>query len=446
MIDPIDIEKHVIIIDGNGLPLRPDAKPHSKMSTTEFYKYTEEILSSISDQKKQSGNRKILFYVHGGLTSYSSSLRKAKALAPKMISSGYYPIFINWRSGLVNSYFEQLFKVRQGRIHRKNKWITWLYIFISDLGRAIFRLPIAIYLQLINDCKSYLPNMNPDGKNSDAIYKVLRKRFKQNSSNSIGVSLGKDVRTRREKVVQLIILFLLSPIKGVIGAVVDAFGSSAWKNMLRRTKVLFRNPAEFDIRDRFTDEAFVESSLDIEASGALSVFLRAFIDKIQSSSNTDEVVLVGHSMGTIVINRMLIEFPELRCARIVYMGAACSILEFADSVIPYLNNYPDTHFVNLCLHPVAEVSESNYLELPPRGSLLIWIDNFLSSPETTLDRRLGVWENVLQTTHVLPESLRPRIALKGFGVGKNATIPKKHGQFNEAVFWEEDFWLVGVSD
>ena len=122
------------------------------------------------------------------------------------------------------------------------------------------------------------------------------------------------------------------------------------------------------------------------------------------------------------------------------MGAACSVREFADSVVPYLVNNEASRFYNLCLHPTAEALEIPYriVEFLPRGSLLEWIDNLFSAPHTLMDRTLGKWNNALQATHIIPESARERVTIKAFGVGYNQDKPQMHGQFNDLNFWEDD--------
>jgi hypothetical protein len=42
-------------------------------------------------------------------------------------------------------------------------------------------------------------------------------------------------------------------------------------------------------------------------------------------------------------------------------------------------------------HPVAEAGEwyPMLVDLPPRGSLLVWLDNFLANPVTEQERTLG---------------------------------------------------------
>src|ERR1700740_564743 len=117
-----------------------------------------------------------------------------------------------------------------------------------------------------------------------------------------------------------------------------------------------------------------------------STELERFIDG-HGGADKFEVVLVGHSMGTIVINHLLRASTRLPVSRIVYMAAACTIKDYEDTVFPYLRQHPRAQISQLVLHHTAELRESNlmlfrWLDFAPRGSLLLWIDNFLSSPDT----------------------------------------------------------------
>lgn len=83
-----------------------------------------------------------------------------------------------------------------------------------------------------------------------------------------------------------------------------------------------------------------------------------------------------------------------------------------------------------------------------KGSLLEWIDNFLASPQTTLDRTLGKWENIIQATHIIPEETRGQVNIKAFIAGPDSRKeyqegnPQKHADFTkkEIAFWKETFW------
>ncbi|MGE0473470.1 MAG: hypothetical protein AB7P17_07545 [Nitrospirales bacterium] len=168
-------------------------------------------------------------------------------------------------------------------------------------------------------------------------------------------------------------------------------------------------------------------------------------DLLKADPHMFEVTFIGHSMGMIILNRVLQEFPDFPVRNIVYMAAACSIHDFETSVIPYLQRKDNQHtrFYNLMLHPDAEVREwqKNFLDLTPRGSLLVWIDNFLSNPQTTLDRTLGSWENIIQAAHIIPPDVQSRITLKAFCIGsKNCKAPITHGAFSDSQyrFWKPE--------
>ena len=146
-------------------------------------------------------------------------------------------------------------------------------------------------------------------------------------------------------------------------------------------------------------------------------------------------------------SRLLRNFPELRVRAIVYLAAACTIDDYRASVLPYLARHQETRFYNLSLHPSAEEGEwqKKYLDLPPRGSLLVWIDNFLSDPSSPLDRTLGSWDNVLQVVHVIPQALRARTSLRMFDVGVSRpgpVEPETHGGFSDprTRFWCPQVW------
>ena len=108
----------------------------------------------------------------------------------------------------------------------------------------------------------------------------------------------------------------------------------------------------------------------------------------------------------------------------------------------------ETQFYDLCLHPTAELIETNAADIPPRGSLLVWIDDFLEEPATPLDRTLGRWENLVQVPYVIPPKLRGRFSIKAFSLLRHGTScleggdpqPQQHGDFSQAPYWDPLFW------
>jgi hypothetical protein len=89
-------------------------------------------------------------------------------------------------------------------------------------------------------------------------------------------------------------------------------------------------------------------------------------------------------------------------------------------------------------------------DLPPRGSLLVWLDDFLNDPQTPLDRTLGRWDNLVSTTELIPQGVRGQIAFKAFAsspygegpapLGSPEYGPQAHGQFRCQAYWNPEFW------
>jgi hypothetical protein len=167
-------------------------------------------------------------------------------------------------------------------------------------------------------------------------------------------------------------------------------------------------------------------------------------------------------MGTIILCEMMRRWPTLPYTDVVFMAAACSIREFEIGVLPVLNRPGSTvRFYNLSLHPDAELREINAGDLPHRGTLLNWIDNFYTTPETWMNRTLGKWSNIIPAAHLIPRSTRPRVTLKAFGLGRNPDPPpgsrtrgvaigtpgpQRHDDFIEYEFWNEGFWTARANE
>jgi hypothetical protein len=108
-----------------------------------------------------------------------------------------------------------------------------------------------------------------------------------------------------------------------------------------------------------------------------------------------EITLVGHSMGTLVIDRILQAFPKIHFKRIIYLASASSIEDFERFVAPYLNDHVDTEFWTISLFYTDEAWENEwYLVFVDRGSLLVWIDSFFENAVTPRQKRLGKISNL----------------------------------------------------
>lgn len=447
--------------------------------------------------------KKIMIFVHGGMNTQLQTIKRAEKLYNQIAKAGYYPLFINWRASFTASYLEQLWYIRQGEKQQVIGPATLLPTFGVDVARGIARAPLVWTAQRANDLKttplaSSLKSKNPDQVARELICKyeyrdekeclekfrfrkspvclpfnVVSPAGERNSGNklpspneqTIAISVGDDFRDCAEMDVSFLMYLATLPSRLLIEPVVDALGTSAWDNMVRQTRLLFNVDDEFtkkasEIARQETSSGNPVGTANIPRSGGLSIFLQRFSDKIkEDTKNGDtrpwEITLIGHSMGTIIVNQILREAMELQLklpiTNIVYMAAAASVRDVQDSVLVYLQEHEKAKFYNLTLHPIAEEREAYghlgpvLFDPGPRGSLLVLIDNFLSKPLTHLDRTAGRYDNFMPAVHNIPEKLWPQVRVKTFSAGRSEMVtrenPQRHSDFTgRFTFWVEDCW------
>ena len=411
-----------------GTNYRPLAEPYRT-------NYIDTLLKSVSERPE--GKRRLLIFVHGGLNTQKTSVKRAVKLAPEVDQAGYYPLFINWRSSLVNSYFDHLFFVRQGEEMKYLGPLTSPFTFVYDIGRAVLRAPLVWSSQIYGGVQA-LPGA-PLPNDLKGRQDFLLDDQKAHPGKAISILPGEDMRSEGEKQMAAISWVVWQPIRFLVAApLTDGFGTSAWDTMQRRTQLLFHTMEEY------------EKNHPPEPKGDLYVVMKKLEDVLRSQGQWD-VVLVGHSMGTIVLNEMLRQFPDFPASTIIYMAAACSVRDFEQSVIPYLRRHNQTTFYNLTLQRRAEEGERwepfhiPYVDWAMRGSLLVWIDEFFSNPLTPENKTLGRYVNFLRNEQLLfPSELRGRIYQKEFRYGDSVskTDPQKHGDFDRCPFWKKEFYSL----
>ena len=146
--------------------------------------------------------------------------------------------------------------------------------------------------------------------------------------------------------------------------------------------------------------------------------------------------------------------PGFPIENVVFMAAAESVREFDRDVLSYLGAHANTRFYNLTLHPSADRFESTPIRrFFLHGSLLAWLDGSLNDLETDEDRAIGRYETAISALHLIPDSVRGRVYLKGFGYGGEQNHfyaggrPYQHSHFGEARlhFWRCDFWTPATA-
>jgi pimeloyl-ACP methyl ester carboxylesterase len=386
----------------------------------------------------------VLIFVHGGLVSFKDSMERTNLLvqrydedAPRRLDN-YYPIMINWDSDLGHSYGEHLFAVRQGEKWTGGTWGTVAALespmyFGADLGRSVVRAPIDILYTAEHNVGAIPRIRNAVSRpavNSRVLYDEIRKQ-QQPGMVSVGAPRTFNWKTPFRTVVNIVTF----PFQMLFSPIIDGFGTPAWENMQRRTKNLDNLPEEFDVNG---DPKKAAAVLKQPPEAVVTEFARQVSTFAQLHPKV-RITLVAHSMGAFIVNDLVHRTPDVPYANIVYMAGADSMRNTRDSLVPYLQDHKDTQLYILTLHPQAEIEESHVLGLAPRGSLLVWIDDFLSSPLTYFDRTIGRWDNVIQGYPEF-EPVRGQVHIKAFD---QTSQIQAHGDFGGACFWQKEFWTPG---
>lgn len=509
--------KHVVMFGRNGQAVDPTGNVgegrHSTLlsyrhyETSEYETHIDRVLGGIAQwgtapQNGRQGKRKIMLFIHGGMNTQVGSLRRMteefedeKTRIDLIKKEGFYPIFINWRSSLWSSYFEHLWETRQGE-----RWPWYagipssMIIFPVDVTRSLVRAPLVWGQLIYNDFKTFDNAWNHFGPGLSGTISIelmcrynlatpldsctdqlklqkppycvpfaieasppaFRPPSRPPSMDTFPISIGSDEGRCTEKNLRAASYLFTFPMKLAIAPILDTFGTSAWINMQRRIHLLFHSEEEMRLSSITRAAKARDELATIPASGGLSIFMEKLLEAKRKDAAYDwEIVVVGHSMGAIVLNEMIQLYgPKLPISRIIYLAAASSIEDYEDSLFPYLTANTKTHFNNFMLHPVVERGEIQYEwgDLTPRGSLLTWLDTFLANPETLQHRRVGSYDNYLRSIHSTPictnagdQCLRSRIHVRSFSAGIAAadTNPQNHSEMAERFrFWNAKCWQV----
>lgn len=437
-------------------------------------RHIDRITNGLNTAISKYGKVELLLFVHGGLVTKENAAEATREILNEIENDNLkrkkdtpyiYPIFVNWESGMDDAYLDHLYRVRQGHESKILGPLSSPFYLLADFGRAFSRIPVTYGYQGYNAVKHTVVD------DEKAVETMNNEFYGGSSLGGHAISLGADKTTSFEKGLGKSTYLIPGVLKLFTTPMLDMVGKSSWDNMLRRTKLLFRSPTDYNLKQEKLELSTVEQIEDMvtinswnypqpqsykyrNSTGGLSVLMRA-LQKFKPLQQEDRlsVTLIGHSMGTIVMSELLRQFSDdkqdLTYNDIVYMAAACTIRDFEGTVIPYLAKHEKTNFYNLTLHPIAEENENFFVDTVPRGSLLVWIDDFASDPATRTDLTLGKWNNAKIAWPFIPKNVREQITLKAFGIedpsvnkGKGYKIPQKHGEFNDVStsFWQREYW------
>lgn len=481
-----DLAPYIISIDRDG-KLEPcsDSKKHPDKYTYSACQktYFNKIISGIEGFKKKHKEKetKILFFIHGGLNTPDESMERAMQHRELIIRDGiYYPIFVNWDSRGLSTYKDHLTSIRQGEKSKYAKY-TWPIYLLTDLGNSIINAPKAWFVAGIHLKESTKEQINEKTKQIEDqcnnLFNVTYNPTEDDKKDVKGIQrwIGNPNKSGRS-----LRWFVTSPAKAVTTPFVYTLAKPAWDVMLRRIDTLFYTPCdlkgeskdEYCKQSEYSDrtghnEVVYRSSLDRASlplsqlkpesrSGALSVFLK----QIENMSKI-KITLIGHSMGAIVVDKIIRLKPNLPYENIVHLASADSINNVLDIVVPYLEyaqkKGQSVQFYSLMLHPDNEDREESWYGMTQSGSLLTYIDNIYTSPQTVLDRRSGRWDNIRKVIPFIPTNIAENMHFKIFGTNSDPDeqreqcrvdkecycpikVPQKHGDFDDMCFWDEATW------
>ena len=426
LLDSTSIEDHFIFINSDGLLIDPKTDdPHVDSKS-----YIDKILKKFDKIKKEYPSLKLTIFVHGGLNKLSTSFERANNTYKHMLAQEpgkkQYPIFISWRSWIDSNYFDHLVFLRKGE--KMNflgpGLITFPFILLEDFTRSFSRLPAAIFNMFISQNLLYMYLFDTTEESAASIN---LKRMKEEGQFLIH---GKD---SRYELSTSEFLTLINPVKIALAPLADGLGKGSWNSMLRRTDLILRS-----------HDAFMGKN---NSKTAVSYFFSEW--EKEKKYKDVEITLIGHSMGTIVVNNILNKFSTLNYKNVVYMGAASKTKDIGDYIVPWLERNRDNNvaFYNLTLSPYADICEKKYLGSIPRGSLLVWIDTFLADVNSFQDRTAGFWFNIVRSADVIFPSdndIRSKVHLTKFCI--KDTCPQNHGDFDDYNFWDESFWKADIKN
>lgn len=421
--------KHFILVHSEGYPIALDRK---WLTPAEFEeKIWPEIHAGIDQHIKDAEAAgeppRLLLHVHGGLNTYRGALEQVddlRAAQGTIQNPGlpnlakYHLLFINWDSSLVTSVLDDLFVIRLGRRTLLQGIPSSPFIGAARAAQSGFLAPQSLYLQL--------------GNAIEAVRLDDDKKWRECAPSLAGQDSDRWVAP------STVTFFLFYPLRALSVPVIHGFGMSAW-DMMKRRAALAMAPE-------------LKRGQPYQGGGhLLMTFLKRQIPRsgkwlTRKGEEKDlEITLLGHSMGTIILNRILEDFSTVYFHRIIYLASAASIDDVRGAVLPYLRRHDGTQFWGFSLSEVRESGEWNFVDVFERGSLLVWVDHLFERINAPGDRAFGRARNLRQYfdtpdefTEAPPQGRR--LFLVKFDRGSED--PEKHGDFSDPKILDRVLGIV----
>ena len=471
-----------------------------------FQEYADNIKKYNKRSKEKKRKKHVLVYMNGGLNKVSSVKRQAFNQIDCMMDVGFYPVFLIWDTGPVTSYFEQSFYVNNGLREDTFRFDLGLINFTADVLQGIARVAKTYNDQIDLFQEAVFPSENSGYR---PVYDWTPKYNPNNpvsEDNNIYIRSNTDTpEYTARRIGKSLVYSATVGVRALTTMLWDPLGEAAWENMLRKSRMTVSRPEDYrpSLRPDDNDAENFDKAVReryLKGSGAFSRFMfelelcskrKARINDPQDGSplcadsydrrtskfkpadkktrkgiirafRNSSITLIGHSMGAIVINELLLRYPNLNYSDIVFMAAATSLRDVQRTLVPFMRHKmkrkDDVRFYNLMLHPRNDARETIVYGAFPSGSLLESIDMLFEDPPSMLDRTFGKWRNVRHAKDLIDKDVRSRMFFKVFGfepssehdddpkscreAGFRPADPRAHGDFNNTCqyFWLPEFW------
>jgi hypothetical protein len=140
---------NIVMIRKDGEAIDPADPRFALLDETGVYtNYDQRIAAIFADLRKFCAGHpdrpcKVLFYFHGGLNDPHSSVERAQKLTAAIEARGIYPIFVNWDSSLVSTWWDHVAHVHKGLWQEKLFFPFVPYFIAADEVRSIAEAPSA---------------------------------------------------------------------------------------------------------------------------------------------------------------------------------------------------------------------------------------------------------------------------------------------------------------
>jgi hypothetical protein len=412
-----DYQNHYIALNKDGVAIAPPSSaevltnPSASLNFNEdrllitdesFEKKLEQTIKNgintyVNSKSACDGRLHLLIIVHGGMNGTDSAQHITGLMTPPIAppknmvgeypkggllnKTCYYPLFINWDSDFLDSISDDLFRFRFRRHDPPLALSTAPFIISGRVLSSAMYVPTSLFHQSVT-IKDGIIGAEEEGDDWVAI-------------------TGDTLLNLPTYFLSMILL-----------PFTEGFGAPAWSLMKQRADEATGSVAPtLQTRPQGAGRSLIQTLrkwLVVKKDCVDQEPAKDGVGKVCWLDTPTEVTvtMAGHSMGAMVINRLLqvsddpsfpADHPSLPIDRIIYMAPACSINEAEQLLMGYLTRHPSTNFWLFMLNKRDESREipvNGWAVIVPRGTLLAWIDTFLENEAGPGEGRLGWIKNL----------------------------------------------------